>query len=278
MLGAAATAVTIGALGAYLVLCLIFYQNQAMLIFHPARKITATPANANLPYTSVWFDRNPEGQPQINGWWVPAAKNAPLRQDTILFLHGRSGSLSNTVTQIQALHYLGINVFAIDYQGFGNSAQVRPTEQLADNDTVAAWKYLTIKKVIRPSHVLLVGQGAGAVLAVHLAARHTVAGLVLAEISPTAHEIFEQDARARLLPLFLLAREHINPNPELTHLKTPKLFLSWPGRSAVAQTVTRQDYKSAATPKQFTPLAGAAPKTIAVAVQPFLRQILRADR
>lgn len=276
LVSAATTAVAIGATGAYLVLCLMFYQNQAMMLFHPSRNITATPASVGLAYQNVSFAPAQNTQAQRTGWWVPAAQDGPYREDTVLYLHGASGSLSDVVGQIKALHNLGINVFAIDYRGFGHSAEARPTEQLADADTLAAWSYLTTDRKILPSGIVVYGEGAGAVFATHLAAQKKVAGLVLAEVTPTAHSIFKSDARARLLPLFLLAKEQLNPAPELRHLPTPKIFLEWPARSAAEQGVTRHDYTVAAAPKQFASLPSASPAGAADAIAPFLRQILPA--
>lgn len=278
LLGAAAVATAIGATGAYLVLCLLFYQNQAMLIFHPSQKITATPASVGLAYQEVAFDHSAQGLPQLTGWWIPAVKDARFNKDAILYLHGASGSLSEAVPYLKALQGLGINVFAIDYRGYGNSAKLRPTEQLANADALAAWTYLTTQKHIAPSDVVIMGQGAGAVFATHLASRRQIAGLVLAQMAPAAHAIFEQDARARLLPLFLLANQHLNPTPELKRLKTPKLFLAWPQKSGSKQEVTRHNDAIAAGPKQMTVLPSAAPAGLAGAVEPFLRQALAPAR
>ena len=274
LMGAAATAVAIGALGAYLVLCLLFYQNQAMLIFHPSRKISLTPASEGLEYQAVALDRTKAGTPQLTGWWIPAAKNARYLKDTILYLHGASGSLSDAVGQIKALHALGITIFALDYRGFGDSADLRPTEQSADADALVAWQYLTVNRKIPPTGIIVFGQGAGASFATHLAARRTIAGLVLAEISPTARTIFEHDQRARLLPLFLLANQRMDPGPELMKWKGPKLFIDRPDKSTGGQTVTRHDYTIAAPPRQLASLPGATLDAVANAVQPFLQQVL----
>ena len=281
LLGAGAVAVVIGTLAAYFVLGIIFYQNQAMLLFHPSRNITTTPASVGLSYQQIAFAPGPGNQPQLTGWWIPAEQNRPQssstwRNSTLLYLHGATGSLSATIPQLKALHNLGINVFAIDYRGFGNSANIRPTEQTASADAVSAWKYLTGEKHIQPTQIVVYSEGAGTTFAAHLATQHTVAGLVLAEISPTAHAIFQQDPRARLLPLFLLANQHLNPAPDLKRLNIPKLFLDWPKKSSPQPSVTSHDYQLAASPKHLTSLPGAAPSGIAKALHPFLAQVLPA--
>lgn len=274
LLSAAATAVAIGALGAYFVLGLIFYQNQAMLLFHPSRKVTTTPASVGLAYQNVSLNPEQNGKHIVTGWWIPAAQNGPWRKDTILYLHGADGSLSDTVPQLQALHNLGINVFAIDYRGFGNSANIRPTEQSADADAVRAWAYLHDKQKLRLQNIVVYGRGAGTTFAANLAMQRPVQALVLAEISPTAHAIFQQDPRARLLPLFLLANQHLDPSPDLKRLNIPKLFLDWPTKSPATQSITQQNYQLAASPKRLASLPGSAPSAQLAALQAFLSQVL----
>lgn len=276
LLAAGAVAVAIGALAAYIMLGIIFYQNQAMLLFHPSRKITATPASVGLAYQEVTLNPDENGKNRLTGWWIPAASDGPWRNNTILYLHGASGSLSDTVAELKALHNLGINVFAIDYRGFGNSAGTRPTEQTADADAVRALEYLRYNRKFRSHNIVVYGQGAGATFAANLAMKRTVAGLVLAEISPTAHAVFMHDPRARLLPLFLLANQHLNPAADLKHLNTPKLFLDWPEKSANTQAITRHNYQLAAPPKRLTSLPGPAPSGTSIALQSFLTQVLPA--
>jgi pimeloyl-ACP methyl ester carboxylesterase len=274
LIGAAATAVALGALGAYIVLGIIFYQNQAMLLFRPSRKITTTPASVGLAYQNVTLNPGENGKYRITGWWIPAAPNAQWRNSTLLYLHGASGSLSDTIPQLKAVHNLGINVFAIDYRGFGNSANIRPTEQTADADATRASAYLRNQQKLGSQNIVVYGEGAGATFAANLAAQRPVQALVLAEISPTAHTVFLQDPRARLLPLFLLANQHLNPASDLKRLNIPKLFLDWPAKSPVTQSITQQNYRLAATPKHLASLPSGAPSGIAAAIQPFLAQVL----
>ena len=98
---------------AYATLCLLFYQGQWQLIFHPSRTITTTPASLGLRYDEVQFDYTEMGTPQLDGWWIPAAAASSASQQTILFLHDGRGSLSDTVAQLQALHALGIKRLCI---------------------------------------------------------------------------------------------------------------------------------------------------------------------
>jgi len=62
-------------------------------------------------------------------------------------LHNGSGSLSDTLPQLQALHNLGINVFAFDYRGFGKSLNVHPRKP-------ALTRMRTRRGATSPTHVI----------------------------------------------------------------------------------------------------------------------------
>src|SRR5271168_5647592 len=48
--------VALAAVCTYLTLCLLFYQGQWQIVFHPVRSITATPATVGLKYDAINFD------------------------------------------------------------------------------------------------------------------------------------------------------------------------------------------------------------------------------
>jgi uncharacterized protein len=222
-----ALALSLGAalLCGYFTLCLLFYQGQWQLLYHPSRVLTATPASAGLTFKDIRFDVTDTGQTQLDGWWIPAAPRTAYAGATVLYLHGANGSLSDTVPELARMHALGVNIFAIDYRGFGRSEGAHPTERMATADAVAAWKYLTDTRSIPARSVIVYGDGVGATLAAHLAAEFVPAGVVLEDANPPARHILLADARARILPLFLLQNETLDPTADLQSAHTPRLFL-----------------------------------------------------
>lgn len=226
LFGAIAISFALAAACAYGALCLLFYQGQWQLLFHPSRAINATPAGAGLAFDDIRFDVTPAGMPRLDGWWIPAP-TANASAATILYLHGARGSLSDCVPALIALHSLGVNVFSIDYQGFGRSAGTHPTERLLDDDAVAAWTYLTDTRHIPVRSIVVYGDGVGATLAARLAARFAPAAAVLQDPNPPARQIFLSDARARILPLFLLQKEFLDPDADLARADVPRLFLDF---------------------------------------------------
>lgn len=312
VLGAASFAVVLALIGVYALLCTLFWQNQWEMIFPlpdaSITRITATPASVGLPFERVTFPglTDPSGQAQqqspaqLTGWWIPAAKttlntapeaSAPTTTPTVLYLHGAWQSLSSALPALVALHAAGAQVLALDYSGYGVSRGPHPTEQQAQADALAAWQYLVRQRGVSTPQIIAFGVGAGASFATALDQRHPLGGLILANIGPTARQTFEQDPRARLLPLVLLAREKLNPAPALSTLATPKLFLRWeriaenriPNKAESTQDPSKKsdairagntvlDFERASGPKQFLDLHKASPELAAKTLQGFFAE------
>lgn len=251
----------------YATLCLLFYQGQWQLVLHPSQTVTATPASKGLKFDEVSFDYSETGQAQLDGWWVPAEAGARWSGDTVLYLHGGSGSLSDYLEDVAALHSLGINVFAFDYRGFGRSSGPVPHEKRMDEDGEAAWVYLTDMRHIAAQGIVVYGVGVGGSVAVELAAKHAAAGLVLDGPSDPAAKIIGADARARIAPGWLV-RERFDPENTLKGLAVPKLFLDPDG----SKSRTAELYRAAADPKEYFELRQSGYEA---ALRRFLDEVLK---
>jgi pimeloyl-ACP methyl ester carboxylesterase len=266
--GACAVVVAVAALCAYGTLCLLFYQGQWQLVLHPARSVPALPSARGMKFDEVRFDYTETGIPRLAGWWIPAEPASRWGSSTVLYLHGGDGSLSSCLEDLAALHSLGINVFAFDYRGYGQSTGTRPSEARMREDAQAAWSYLAEGRRIDDRSIVIYGVGAGASLAAELAAKHRPAGVVLDAPAPPARTIVERDARARILPLFLLLAERFDPVEALQDKTTPKLFLDRAG----ASPRTGELYRAAASPKQYFELK---PGEYDVVLRRFFGEVLR---
>jgi pimeloyl-ACP methyl ester carboxylesterase len=271
LLAAFALTVCAAAVCGYGALCLLFYQGQWQFLFHPSRTVAATPASAGLAFDDIRFDVTDTGLPRLDGWWIPATPGAAYAGSTILYLHDARGSLSAAIPALAALHNLGINVFAIDYQGFGRSAGSHPTERLATDDSIAAFTWLTDTRHLSAGSIVVCGDGVGATFAADLAGRFAPAGVILQDPNLPARQIFLQDSRARLLPLFLLQKEKLDPAAALARAHIPRLFLDRQGDSAR----TRQLFLASTDPKEYFDLRAASPSTIDAALRRFLDEVLR---
>jgi uncharacterized protein len=239
-------ALSIAAICAYASLCLLFYQGQWQMVLRPTRTVTATPASQGLKFDDVRFDYTETGSARLDGWWIPAEKDARWSKSVMLYLHGGVGSLSDCVDDLATLHSLGINVFAFDYRGYGRSAGPTPREKRMTEDAEAAWTYLTDTRHFEAKSIVVYGAGVGASLAAGLAARHAPAGLILDGPGESARKIIGSDARSRILPGWLIT-ERFDPAETLKNLAVAKLFLDRSGR----KSTTEELYQPAAFPKEY---------------------------
>ncbi len=243
ILGGLAATLLLAAICVYATFCLLFWQGQWQLVFKPSRTITATPSSVGLKYDEIRFDSTETGILQLNGWWIPADR--PASASTLIFLHDGSGSLSDTVPQLQALHNLGLNLFAFDYRGFGKSVNIHPSQASTYEDADAAWRYLTETRHLSPSTIVLDGVGLGAAIAAETAGRHPqAAAIILEDPKPPILDSLQFDARTRLMPIRLLFHDRFDPAKTLASLHTPKLML-YPAHDASGLY-----YEQAAEPKE----------------------------
>ncbi len=271
LLTAFAATIVLALLCGYGALCLLFYQGQWQMLFHPSRKVSSTPASASLAFSDVRFDVTDTGKPQLDGWWIPAAPGSQYAFATVLYLHDARGSLSDCIPALTMLHALGINVFAFDYRGFGRSAGAHPTERLATADTAAAFTYLTDLRHIAPRSLIVFGDGVGTTFAANLATQFAPAGVILEDPTPSARQIFLTDARARILPLWLLQNEKLDPRADLAAAHAPRLFLDVHGVS----TRTRALFEASSYPKQYFDLRSAPESTVNATLRRFFDDVVR---
>ena len=248
---------------AWLTVCLLFYQGEWQLILRPTQTIDQTPASANLAYEPLRFDASDTGQPRLTAWWLPAAPipqptSQPTFQPTpkyaaftVLYLHDGSLSLSATVPALARLHQAGLNVFAIDYRGFGLSdASAHPSEARMAQDTAAALDYLISTRHIPPSRIIPYGAGLGASLAANLALRHPdLPAAILDNPDPDATATAVAAHPSRLVPVRLHFRERFDLALPLRTLTIPKLLIAGgPNGSSTRTSALQILFRRAASP------------------------------
>ena len=208
---------------AYLSVCLLVYIGGWHRLLHPDHVVSTTPAIAGVPYDEIHFDAAATGKPRLTGWWIPAeSAHAP----TLLYLHDGDGALSWNQPDLALLHQAGVNVFAIDYRGYGQSDGPHPTQSQMRNDSAVALDYLLYTRHISASTIVPYGVGLGGVLAADLAAAHPeLPAVVIDQPRPDAYYQAVDAQQSRLLPMHLLVRDHFNISAALAGVHQPKLLL-----------------------------------------------------
>ena len=207
-------------------LCLLFWQGSWQLLYHPQAAVLRTPASAGLAFDPVGFAATETGQLRLQGWWIPAAPGARFERMTVLYLHGANGNMGDSVDALARLHAAGVNVFAFDYRGYGQSRFAHPSEARWLEDAGWALDYLTGTRHSDPHTIVVDGSGLGANLAAEIAAAHPeLAGVVLEDPAANGVSAIFDDPRAHLLPAHLLVRDRWDLHAAARALKTPSLWV-----------------------------------------------------
>ena len=268
LLKAIGITILVALLCAWLTLSLLFYRGQWQLVLHPTRT-TSAPANiAGTHFEVIHFGLDESATPQLAGWWIPAPADARYAQSTILFLPGADGSLANSIPTLANLHNLGINVFAFDYRGYGQSADTHPNQEKMTQDADHAWQYLNTSRNIPAHQIIPYGTGVGASLATHLALTHPdIPALILDTPQSDLLDTALRDPRTPLLPVRLLFHERFPLTDLLAGLRTPKLLIS-------TGTSMHPAFHTAADPKLTVELSSPTDAFYAQALARFLDEYL----
>jgi len=236
--------------GIYVLLSAALYLMQNKMVFlanMPGRALTATPGDVGFDYQDVTFTTN-KGV-RLHGWFVPAEDAST----TVLFLHGNAGNISHRLESIAIFRELGLNVFIIDYRGYGQS-EGKPSEQGTYTDARAAWEYLVSDRHVTPDRIVLFGRALGGAVASRLAAQTTPAAVILESTFTSA-----PDMAYRLypfLPVRLLTRLKYPVIENIKHLSSPLLVVHSTQDEIIPFDMGESIFAAAPEPKQMLVLTG----------------------
>lgn len=155
----------------YFVIVFLLFLFQQKLIFYPGTM--AQKFNLNLaPHQHEVFLETHDHE-TIHGIYCDGTG-----PKVILYFHGNAGDLSGWKFVTEDFTALGYPILIIDYRGYGKSTgQISEEGMYADGE--AAYEYLTQELHIAPGNILIYGRSIGSGVAVEMATRHPVGGLVL---------------------------------------------------------------------------------------------------
>jgi fermentation-respiration switch protein FrsA (DUF1100 family) len=231
----------------YIGLTFLLFLVQDRLIYFPTSTIFATPADIGLDYESIRFKAD-DGV-TLSGWYIPAEGAT----DVVLFFHGNAGNISHRLDSIGLFHQLGLNVFIIDYRGYGAS-EGRSNEAGTYLDAEAAWRYLVEDRHFEPGQIIIFGRSLGGAVAAWLAIEHTPKGLIL---ESTFTSVPDMAARQfPFLPVRLLARIQYNTIDRLPQIHVPVLITHSPDDRVIPYSHGQRLFEVANVPKEFLQLTG----------------------
>ena len=223
-----------------------FYFLQPSMLFYPYQQLDAIPSDWGMDYENV--NITTADNVRIHGWYLPA-KNATK---VLLFFHGNGGNISHRGESLQIFHQLGLNVFIIDYRGYGLS-EGELSEQGIYRDAMAAWQHL-LERGFKQSDIIIFGRSLGGAVATQLAGNVKPAALILESSFSSV-----RDMASRVLPLIshlVYLRFRFNSESRIKKIAVPVLVLHSPDDEIIPFELGQKVFASANAPKYFYELTG----------------------
>lgn len=221
---------------------------QGSMVYHPSRDLNATPADGGLKFDDVYLTTT-DGV-KINGWFVPAENP----RGTVLVFHGNAMNMACRVGTLQFFNSLGLNVFMIDYRGYGRS-EGSPSENGTYADAEAAWDYLVKDRGISQESIVIFGRSLGGAIAIYLAEKHPQAAGLIVESGFTS----VMDMAERVLPLpgvrhlIYIRYDSIG---RIGNVKMPVMIIHSPDDDIIPYSMGEALYAKAPQPKEFLKIHG----------------------
>ncbi len=230
----------------FLLLFLFLKSLEKKTIFFQVKGVQVNPDYFGLPFQDIYFSA--ADKTKLNGWYILNQK----RNLNLLFLHGNGGNISHRLHKVSQLHQLGVSVFLIDYRGYGNS-QGKPSVAGIYKDAEAALKFLTEDKKVALNNLVLYGESLGTTLAVNLASRYRVGGLILDGAFSCGQDMAK--IVFPYLPSFFIP-DIFKSSKDITKVKSRKLFIHSCSDEIVPIHLAKKLYQKADRPKEFVELIG----------------------
>ena len=202
------------------------------------------------PFENVFFPSR-DGV-QLNAWFFEANKNSPREPKVVLISHGNGGNISHRMDLYRVLLDLGLNVFAFDYRGYGQS-RGKPGEEGTYLDAQAAHGWLR-QKGFAGKNIIAYGESLGGGVASELAMREEVGALVLQSTFTSIPEIGAE--LYPWLPVRLISTIQYNTRRKLPQLRVPVLVLHSREDRLVRYHHAQENFAAANEPKFFAELRG----------------------
>lgn len=225
----------------------VFYWLQPGMLFYPLKQLDATPNDWGLQYEDVALKTS--DNIQLHGWFVPVENSKKV----VLFFHGNGGNISHRGESIMIFNQLGLNVFIIDYRGYGLS-EGEITEQGLYNDAMSAWQYLTQQRGYKKSDVIVFGRSLGGAVATQLASLVKPRALILESTFTSV-----RDMANKVLPVvanFIYLRFNFDTEKRIRQVTVPVLVMHSPDDDIVPFALGKRVFAAANEEKEFYKLRG----------------------
>lgn len=239
--------VLIAAVGVYVALLALLFFMQRSLLYRPDSSDMEA-ARAAMPGIERLALKTADGETLVA--WLNAPRDG---QPFFIYLHGNAANLAARNTRLMGLARQGWGFLAVSWRGYGGSTGA-PTEPglIADGEAAYA-KALALG--VPPERIFLFGESLGTGVAVALAARHRVAGVVLEAPFSSAADV----ARSIywFAPVGMLMRDQFLSDSLVKNVRAPMFIMHGDADRVVPILFGEKLFAAANEPKEFFRVPGA---------------------
>jgi hypothetical protein len=174
---------------------------------------------------------------------ISGDNNSAAKKPTVIFFYGNGSCMAYSTDTMEDFRHLGCNVMIPEYLGYGMSGG-KVSETGCYETANAAYDYLLHRPEVDPKQIIVAGWSIGSAVAIDLAARKPVAGLVtfsaFTSMADMAHELYPW------LPTSLMVTQKFESLKKIRTIGCP-IFLAHGTRDSLVPSRMSQKLADAAT-------------------------------
>lgn len=190
-----------------------------------------------------------------DAYFIPSSGAHP--DITVVYTHGNRTGIEHYLNRIGLLYKLGVNLFVVEYRGYGKSEDPnKPSEAQLYDDTLRARAALDTVLDGAPSTVYYYGYSVGALPALQLALDEPPCGLLLEAPWPSV-QAFSNDSTHSAVPASFLTVDTYDNIGKIGGLTAPLLLVHGTADDFILIEHSETLFAAAPEPKEFIRVEGA---------------------
>ena len=235
--------------------------------------------NDNIPKTQIEeVAFKSEDGTQLFGAWFRSEQ--PNQAKTIVYFHGNTGDMDYNMSQVDALYALNLNIFTLDYRGYGKS-EGEPSHDGVIADGRAAVELVMAEEGLESEDLGIVGLSLGGFVATHVSLDHPPGALITHDMFADANSFYDLNTGLNI-PSGWMFNDPFDNLTAVSQLDVPYLITHGEEDTYIVPEHGKRVYQAANEPKELYLVPGGthgdthedAPEEYAAVVSGCLREYL----